>query len=189
MPVVPSGYHEWCEGRGVSPFHPEDWTEADHEAFIAWKRARVDEWKAALEAMAGGNAEYIAAHEPRMRADAEVRLTRNPYATCPCHPQLARPERGWHREPAITPADVRAWRAADPFERVDVPLSVARARIQQERDPSTRPGVAAALEYITSFAPRTGAARHGKERLGQPRHGIACLGVEGTGMARSCGTR
>lgn len=153
MPVVPSGYNDFCGARGLSQCHPETWTEADHAAFVQWKRELVQAHRAFYESL-GPLGEYELRSLAEDAADAEVRLTRNPYETCPCHPHVARPDAGWPREPGITRGDVMAWKKADPFARLSMPLPIARERIRRERDLSARPGAAAALAYIETFNSR-----------------------------------
>ena len=135
----------WCLARGIDMHHPEDWPDAEWDAYVEALRVIVrpdadpdqDDWRA--------------------RRDRPMwpPARRSPWAQCPCHPLLGTPARdeiGYPSWPSRKPdgpeevpdKEVAAWVAEDPAGRAFVNPQVQRALAFIERfNPAKRTAVVA----------------------------------------------
>lgn len=93
---TPANFKKWAEERGISPFHPDQWSSADHDAYYAMK---LENFKALMVLY-----KLMPRLMPRDHLKSRIReaLERlkepppsTPWRRCPCHtfsPVRAKPE-------------------------------------------------------------------------------------------------
>jgi len=90
----PGWYRAWATARGLDPFHPERWLEADRRAFCAEKLRQFQvKWRGYRDAGVaqvyhgqGAREALIRWVRDDVRAALAPAPVRNPWAQCPCHP-------------------------------------------------------------------------------------------------------
>lgn len=114
--TIPNGFHAWCEARGITPFHPSEWSADDRRAFTAWKlaafRARwcaaIDNGDVAITRRQQGRA-YLIRRVRDDLADALAPAPSSTYRQCPCHPSPPWQSPGKADKEPRTPAECVAW--------------------------------------------------------------------------------
>lgn len=144
-------FGEFAESIGACPAHPQLWTAPQREAYQAWMLANFRARWHRLVVM--GYPELVRAQSGREALLRQVReelaLARlpapsQPWAHCACHRQrFCLGDQTPELEQAIDDEDVALWRSRDREARMCLPQGVARA-----------------LAYIETFAPKNGKVIH-----------------------------